>query len=1177
MTIKWNRREFILKTGTATLAAFGLPLAGMVSSCQSAEQPALGADGANLLKNFQDPPVEAKPWVFWYWMRASVSREGITADIEAMKAAGIRGAYLMPIKGVTDPPVFDPPAEQLSPEWWGMVQHAIREAERLGLKIAMHASDGFALAGGPWITPELSMQKVVWTETHLSGGSPYNGVLPQPQTNEGYYRDIAVLAFPTPGGEIRTTRTTVPKVTTSRPGEDASYLVAEGNGETFESEEDCWIQYAFETPFTCRSVTIRTRRNNYQAQRLLIRVSDDGTHFRELGRLVPPRHGWQDWDADVTHAIVPVTARFFRFYYDKAGTEPGAEDLDSAKWKPELKIQGITLSGAPRLNQFEGKTGEVWRISERTTVREIPDDLCVPRGRILDISGNLDADGTLAWTPPEGSWTVLRVGHTSTGHRNETGGAGSGLECDKFNPEAITLQFNNWFGAAFPRVGEELASRILKVFHVDSWECGSQNWSPVFREEFRERRGYDLMPYLPAMAGIPVESADISERFLHDVRQTIAELVVDRFFKEMARHAHAKGCVFSAENVCPTMTSDGMLHFDAVDIPMGEFWFRSPTHDKPNDMLDAISGAHIYGKQVIQAECFTQLRTLWDEHPGMLKTLGDRNYALGFNKFVYHVFTHNPWMDRMPGMTLDGIGLYFQRDQTWWKPGRAWVAYAERCQALLQQGRPVADIAVFTGEEIPRRAVLPDRLVPFLPGIFGAGVVAGEQERLANIGQPLREMPIDVMNSANTSDAEDWIDPLRGYAYDSINRDALLRLAKVRNGRIELPGGASYGLLLLPGPRRMSPHDGLMSPEVAAKLKQMVEAGATVILCEQFDRSPGLENYPGSDASVRKISQELWSGEPTEVKDPVSGSFVVRSLGEGRVIPGPFTAASFDALGIERDVIFTEPGTKGAKKSGSAARAEGVAWNHRTAPGFDCYFISNQQDRQRTIEVSLRGTGRAPQLLDPVTGEIRKANEWRFVKHRTHLPLRLAAGEAVFIVLQESTTASSGNNGKNWLEPRTARTLEGPWQVTFDPRTGGPEGKIIFDRLQDWSKRPEFGIRHFSGTASYGKTFQWEQGPSGQRVWLDLGKVANMGEVILNGTSCGVAWTPPYRVEITGALQNGENKLTIEVTNTWANRIKGDQSLPESERITWTNAPYRLEERPLLTAGLLGPVTIRTS
>jgi hypothetical protein len=1019
------------------------------------------AQHSSLEEAFRHPPAAARPWVFWYWMQASVSKAGITADLEAMKAAGIGGAYLMPIKGVANPPLMTPPVLQLTPEWWGMVSHAMKEADRLGLQLAMHASDGFALAGGPWITPERSMQKVVYTETHIQGGQNFNDTLARPAAYKGYYKDIAVMAFPTPGGAGADPR---PQLSTSRPGIDPGFLLDPTNRENFRSDTSCWIQFAYGQPFTCRSIHIRTNGPNYQAQRLIVTASDDGAHFRNVERLEAPRHGWQDNDAGITYAIKPTTARYFRLVYDTAGSEAGAEDLDAAKWKGVLKVCGIKLSSSPRLHQFEGKTAEVWRISRSTTTAQLPDSLCVPMDKVINLTASMNAEGRLQWQAPPGNWTILRMGHTSTGHTNATGGGGIGLECDKFDPEAIRLQFDRWFGEVYRQVDPALVSRVLKIFHVDSWECGSQNWSPVFREEFHRRRGYDLLPYLPLMAGIPLQSAAESERVLHDLRQTIAELVVDAFYGTMAKLAAEKGLSFSAENVAPTMTSDGMAHFSAVDIPMGEFWLRSPTHDKPNDMQDAISGAHIYGKQLIQAEAFTELRMAWDEHPAMLKALGDKSYTLGINRLVYHVFAHNPWMDRRPGMTLDRIGLYFQRDQTWWKPGREWVAYAQRCQALLQQGTPVADIAVFTGEGTPRRAILPERMEPIFPGI-------------------------------------------NKYIFDSFNRDALLRLATVRNGRIELPGGASYTALILPGPHAMSPDSGKMSPEVKARLRELAGAGATIVR---------------RDALTATLPTIKW-----------------------------------DALHIVPDVIAPDK----------------VLWAHRRTAEADLYFISNQLDSARIVELSLRISDKVPELWDPVTGDIRLAKNWKTEKGRTVLPLQLAPNGSMFIVLQRSARISRQHTGENWSSPHSLQTLQGAWQVSFSPQNGGPAQPLSFAALQDWSKHASPAIRYYSGTAVYTKTFNWQH--KGKRIWLDLGKVANIAEVTINGQHCGVAWTPPYRVDITHALRPGANELRIEVSNTWANRLIGDHDLPEAQRITHTTAPYQLlEGKPLLKAGLLGPVTI---
>ena len=1124
----------------------------------------------------------SKPWVFWYWMQGAVSKEGITADLEAMKKAGIGGAYLMPIKGATNPPLFTPVTEQLSPRWWDMVRFSMQEARRLGLEMGMHVSDGFALAGGPWITPALSMQKVVYSsvqlpETSKASGSLLNRSLiklPQPPTTEGYYKDIAVLAFPSLSSQLPETfevsgsSLNQPKITSSKSGVNPQFLLDRTTKESFRSDTTCWIQYAFDQPFTCRSILVRTGGNNYQAQRLLIEVSDDSKTFRPIGRLTPPRHGWQDTDADVTHAIAPTTARFFRFVYDKTGSEPGSEDLDAAKWKPGLKLIGLELSAEPRINQFEGKSAAVWRVGERaipeSTSLPKGENLAVPLNRIINLTNKLKADGQLDWEAPAGSWTIMRIGHTSTGHTNATAGAGKGLECDKFNPEAIKLQFDSWFGEAQRQIGPELTKNVLKVFHVDSWECGSQNWSPAFGAEFKKRRGYDLTPYLPVMAGIPVESFAMSEQVLYDIRSTVAELIVDTFYITLADLAHQKGATFTAESVAPTMTSDGLAHYKRVDIPMGEFWLNSPTHDKPNDMLDAVSAAHIYGKPIIQAEGFTTVRMDWTEHPGMLKTLQDRNYALGINKLVYHVFTHNPWLDRKPGMTLDGVGLYFQRDQTWWKPAKAWVDYAQRCQTLLQLGRPVADIAVFTGDDIPSRAVLPDRLVSTLPGIFGKAVIGKEAKRLANIGQPLRQKPAGVTHSANMADPENWVDPLRGYAYDSFSPDALNTLAKVQGSNVSFADGADYSLLVLPRKHPLNKNNAFMKPKTLAKLIDLVKSGATVLVGEKPLYSAG----KGDNDQIKKLADELWGGLFQDVAD---GATTLRKkrLGQGWVIQTPFQPGSFEKLNVRKDVTFTDS---------TGSYANDIAWTHRTDGETDIYFIANQLNKRRDIMASFRVISKTPELYDAVTDDLTGAREWRLRGGHTQLAIRLEPNASLFVIFRKSTRQIS-QSGKNWPDFQVAQTLGGSWQVQFDPAFGGPKQPQTFAQLTDWSQSADSSIRYYSGTATYAKSFSWSpqsasSQSTSQRIYLDLGRIANIADVKLNGVSCGVAWTAPYLIELTNQLKTGENKLTIEVSNTWANRLIGDQLLPESKRITRTTAPFRLQGKSLQEAGLLGPVKL---
>lgn len=703
-----------------------------------------------------------KPWTFWYWMYGSVSEAGIKADLKAMKDVGLGGCYLMPIRGVDEKPEYEGRAQQLTPQFWEMVDYAMQQSDSLGLEMGIHVCDGFALAGGPWITPKESMQKIVSMQTTITGGTGKDYILMQPGGYEGYYEDIACFAIPSENGELCVNSATFkPVITTSKT------ITRDDNG-TFRASEAGWIQYEYPEFITFHSVEIIPSGNNIQSQRLKMLVSDNGKDRSLVKQFVPPRQGWQNTDYNFTYAIPKTSGRYFRFEWTPEGTEPGAEDLDAAKWKPVLKLKEIRLSNQQRIDQWEGKSGLVWRIAPETTAEEITDEECV---KLEDIRRVELKNGRLAEPLPEGTWLVVRIGHSATGHTNATAGGGKGLECDKFSEAAVRKQISHWFGEFMKRPHHE----VVKYMHVDSWECGSQNWSEDFAEEFQKRRGYDLMPWLPVMVGIPIESAAKSEAVLRDVRQTINDLLQERFFKTVKVCAQEYGVLLSCESVAPTMVSNGMEHYKYADIPMGEFWLNSPTHDKPNDMLDAISGAHVYGKNIVQAEGFTEVRGVWDETPASIKALLDRNFALGMNRLFFHVNTHNPWLDRKPGMTLDGIGLFFQRDQTWFAEAKPFVDYITRCQTWLQKGRPVVDIAVFTGEEIPSRALTPDRLVPMLPGLFGAERVASERKRLANVGQPMEESPVGVRHSAGILDLKDWINPLHGYQYDSMNKDALTR------------------------------------------------------------------------------------------------------------------------------------------------------------------------------------------------------------------------------------------------------------------------------------------------------------------------------------------------------------------------------------------------------------------
>jgi len=1021
-----------------------------------------------------------KPWTFWYWMYGAVSEAGIKADLRAMKNVGLGGCYLMPIRGAVERPEYEGKADALSENFWRMVDCALVQADSLGLGMGIHVCDGFALAGGPWITPEESMQKVVFSEdlfvgsvedmVHRKGGL----VLPRPEGVNGYYEDIATFAIPLTrryfhpfpyNFDLQRDLEKIPVMMSPTMTRNAKGI--------FTASEPAWIAFDMGGEREYTNIEIAANGTNMQAQRMVVEVSDDGIDFRRVKQLVPPRQGWQNYDYNTTFAFPRTKARYWRLSWTPKRTEPGSEDLDAAKWNPRLGLKNATFYTQPRIDNWEGKAGYVWRIAPKANAQELPDSICWQQQEIAQLT--LDGDRVTGYKLQDLDnstyiYRIIRIGHTSTGHTNATAGGAKGLECDKFSRETVSKQVDSWFGLFKQRPH----ANVIKYLHVDSWECGSQNWGKNFAQEFKARRGYDLIPWLPVMIGIPIESAAKSDEVLRDIRKTIDELVNEVFFVTVAQKAKEYGVQLSSESVAPTMVSDGIAHYKYVDVPMGEFWLNSPTHDKPNDMLDAISGAHIYGKNIVQAEGFTEVRGVWNETPASIKALLDRNFALGMNRLFFHVNTHNPWLDRKPGMTLDGIGLFFQRDQTWFAEAKPFVDYITRCQTLLQKGKPVVDIAVYTGEEIPSRALTPDKLVPMLPGLFGAERVASERKRLANVGQPMEESPVGVRHSANIFDLKDWVNPLHGYQYDSMNKDALLT-QPFNNKVLIIPQGT------------------LVSKEVKAKIAQLRRQGVQII------------SKPYKDNTFEKIAPDV-------------------------VLP------------------------------------EGIAYAHRADEGFDIYFLSNQTDKEQTFTPTFRQSSGKGAVYNPLTNESTSYEG----------TVRLAPYGSLFVCYGLDDYSHAGNNSFPGWEQNipTLGTNTLLWDVSF--RESGLS--LTSQPLFDWSQHEDERIRYFSGHARYTTTWKLKASevPQG-RAWLSFPSVKDIAHVWINGKDCGIAWTAPYEVEITGALKKGKNTIEIEVVNTWHNALRGaDQGKAPYEGI-WTNAKYRTKGDGLLPAGLMEPPVIITT
>ena len=1040
-------------------------------------------------------------------MYGAVSRDGIKADLQAMKDVGLGGCYLMPIRGMAEapatlPPLTEEPAQQLSPRFWQMADYAMEQADSLGLEMGIHICDGFALAGGPWISPEESMQEVVWSDTivsyealRYSGTSGTSGVfapyalrsvsptlLPAPAVEPGgYYEDIAVFACP------------VSSIDEISPSVVTGSIKRDEKG-TFRSKEPGYIEYDFGQPVTVRSIEVWPSANNVQSQRLLVQASvdDGGTSFRDVRQLVPPLQGWQNTTPPTqgrkntnhyTYSLPETTACHFRFCWTPEGTPPGAEDMDAAKWSPVLKLNDIRLSAQPVIDQYESKNGSVWR--------------CLPPSPPSQGKG-----GGGAFV------RIIRFGHTSTLHQNATAGGGRGLECDKFSASAVNKQIDHWFGLFMQRPHHD----IVKYMHVDSWECGSQNWSKNFPGEFRRRRGYDLLPFLPVYAGVHIDDTAearrlglTSEQVLRDIRLTINDLLQDVFFATVRERAHHYGVQLSCESVAPTMVSDGMGHYRHSDVPMGEFWLNSPTHDKPNDMLDAISGAHVYGKRIVQAEGFTEVRGVWDETPANLKTLLDRNFALGMNRLFFHVFTHNPWTDKKPGMTLDGIGLFFQRDQTWFSEARAFVDYVTRCQQWLQRGWPVVDIAVYTGDDMPRRAWRPEQLADMLPGLIGPERVAAELRRRANEGVPMEESPVGVNHNANIADPADWVNALGGYSYDSLNPDALMGNAVPFSGN----GVTRYRALVIP-------YGVHITPATRARIDSLRHSGMTII------------DSPWQRPTLDALAPDVTLPRGVAFCHRRDGEQDIYFLANQTDSPQSFKAVFRQNL---RGVVLYDP-------LGDRYITPDIV--HTTDDGH-CTTLRMEMQPRHSLFVIFGPASDLPQ--SERTGLITSDKN--------------LAPKATYAIPAAMATVGNG--------------VADSWQLTF--RESGLS--LNSDTLFSWADHANASVRYFSGHVRYSTTLAYHPDSRGGRVILSLGDVRDIAHVWLNGQDVCTLWLPPYEVDVTDHLHRGSNTMEVEVVNTWHNALRGMDSGTPPYNGVWTNARYRTKGDQLLPAGLLGPVKLR--
>jgi hypothetical protein len=825
----------------------------------------------------------------------------------------------------------------------------------------------------------------------------------------------------------------------------------------------------------------------------------------------------------------------------------------------------------------------------------------VPREGILDLTAKLGADGRLTWKVPPGKWIILRLGYTPTGVNNHPAPKeGEGLECDKLSKAALDAHWEGFMQKVLDDLGP-LAGTALNSSLIDSYEVDGQDWTANFREEFQKRRGYDPVKLLPAFARYVVDNREVTERFLWDMRRTVADLFAENYYGHFAELCRQHGLKNAVEPY--TGPFESMQCGAPADVVMGEFWTGSEGH--PSVKL-AASIAHVYGKTIVGAESFTAGANegRWQNDPYALKTLGDLMYCQGLNRYIFHRYAMQPWTNRWPGMTMGEFGFHFERTETWWLQGKAWIDYISRCQFLLQQGRAVADAAYFTGESAP------------------------VEMRAGNPALP------------------------EGYDYDAVNAD-VLNTATVKGGRLTLASGASYATLVLP------PSDIEMRPHTLKRIGELVRDGATVVGLRPH-HSPSLDDYPECDTEVKELAQELWGAcDGVKVQE--------NAVGKGRVFWGKALADVFGAQELKPDFEYAGA-TKGSRlayahRVAGEADIYFVSNQRRRFDTAECKFriggktpelwhpdtgtmepapIWSALDGRTRVRLEFepagsvflvfrQASGAAEHVVAATSGiseeatlaakliitravyaakdgagqmdvtakvseqaaegqlAIRVGNDTlgrdpadRHVKElRVDYtldgnPLRAVASEGETLTLPAGLALGAAPQwetlegedgaitvrmwGRGEVELQTAsgkalraeaaylpapEEIRGLWRLSFPPGWGAPES-VMTDDLMSWTKLANAGVRYFSGTAAYENEVEIpaERFGDGRELWLDLGVVKNFAEVSLNGQDFGVLWKPPFRVNITAAAKAGANKLVVKVTNLWPNRLIGDEQLP---------------------------------
>ncbi|MFZ2053937.1 MAG: glycosyl hydrolase [Candidatus Aminicenantales bacterium] len=806
-------------------AAAAALLGTWILSAQTSDDP--------LARGFEAPPDSAKPRVWWHWMSGNVTKEGIKADLEWMKRVGIAGFQNFDA-GLATPQIVEKRLVYMTPEWKDAFKYAATLADELNLEMAIAGSPGWSESGGPWVTPEQAMKKYVWSETRLEGGRRFSGTLPKPPTVTGpyqnmggrhegfmegtkaappeFYADSAVVAYRAPEGD-RTFAELGAKVTSSGGDFDLSILT-DGDLATAAflpaapADQKAWIQFEFPRPQTIYGLTFvmgGERRRGDGAGQQGLESSDDGQTLRTVSAIPAGAR---------TIAIPATTAKFFRLTIRTEAPPAGASggSSEGAQVQPApagTQIAELSLHTSAVVNRFQDKaafsaaTGLYGMATPAAPAADV-----VRKADVIDLTSRMRADGRLDWNPSAGRWVILRFGYSLTGARNSPASPeATGLEVDKLSRSHVKAYFENYLDQYKDTVGPLMGKRGLQHVITDSWEAGVANWTDAMIAEFSKRRGYDMRPWLPVLAGRVVESAEASDRFLWDFRKTLSDLVAENHYDQLTTILHERGLGRYTESheYGRAFIADGMEVKRGADVPMSAMWMEqpgTPSEHHDADIRESASVAHIYGQNLVAAESLTAYLNAWAYSPETLKSGADRLMAMGLNRFVIHTSVHQLVDDKIPGLGLGPFGQWFTRHETWAELARPWTTYLARSCYMLQQGKFVADIIYYYGEDSNITALF--------------------------LGK-LPDIPV-------------------GYNFDFVNADALENRLSVADGKIKTATGMSYRLLAL------DPNSQHMSLAVLRTIRDLVKAGAVVVGPKPVE-SPSLAD---SQAEFRAIADEVW-------------------------------------------------------------------------------------------------------------------------------------------------------------------------------------------------------------------------------------------------------------------------------------------------------------------------------